>query len=54
MIVPNLDNGQSQRKGTSFMNGLYLNGEHEGFVLLYFGDVRRNSPIYSRQGKMIS
>ena len=28
--------------------------EHKRFILLYFGDVKRNSPMYLRQGKMIS
>ena len=28
--------------------------EHKGFILLCFGDVKRNSPIYLRRGKMIS
>ena len=28
--------------------------EHKRFVLPCFGDVKRNSPIYLRRGKMIS
>ena len=28
--------------------------EHKRFILLCFGDVKRNSPMYLRWGKMIS
>ena len=28
--------------------------EHKRFILLCFGDVKRNSPMYLRRGKMIS
>ena len=35
----------------SFIDELYLIAK--GFNLLYFGDVIRNSPLYSRRGKLI-
>ena len=36
----------------SFIDELYLIAK--GFNMLYFGDAIRNSPLYSRRGKLIS